>query len=182
MEFDEVFWLKDNDQFVLYPAPDSDNDHPCLDHAYVVNNLWIFAGGKELCIQTSNPLTSKVEVMTDQEVYEFFELLLKLFRTEPYKDLPRLVSVETTKWTQDPYPVYCTYSAVKVNDDPYLFMDFLDKNHKSRVQFAGEHCTIVANGCVHGAFATGYITAKNVLNNMDIAYELNDTPVTSPDI
>lgn len=33
MEFDEVVLPKDNDQFVFYPAPDSDNDHPCLNHA-----------------------------------------------------------------------------------------------------------------------------------------------------
>ena len=51
--------------------------------------------------------------MTEKEVYEFLSRFLKLLITEPYNDLPRLIGVETTNWTQDPDAGFGTYSAVQ---------------------------------------------------------------------
>lgn len=53
-------------------------------------------------------------------------------------------------------------------------MDSLEKHKGSRLQFAGEHCTMVANGCVHGAFATGETAARNILKIFDIDYDGGD--------
>ena len=113
--------------------------------------------------------------MTDKkEIYKFFEPLFKLLRTEPYKALPRLVNIESTHWTQDRLAGYGTYSADKVRDEPERMIEAL-KNHKgSRLQFAGEHCTLVANGCVHGAFATGETAATNLLSTFGIKYDGGD--------
>jgi polyamine oxidase len=186
-EFTDVFWSKDNDQFMFYPSPlDEDSQSGSsvssrssmssmgekdniLNYATVTINLWIMTGAKELCVQIAEPLTQRIEAMTDKkEIYRFFEPLFKLFRTEPYKALPRLVSVETTHWTQDPLAGYGTYSADKVGDDPESFTDALEAHKSSRMQFAGEHCTMVANGCVHGAFRTGEVAATNLLETFGI--------------
>ncbi|KAF2150913.1 hypothetical protein K461DRAFT_209040, partial [Myriangium duriaei CBS 260.36] len=184
-EFAEVFWSKDNDQFMYYPTPPAvyeddmygssvdssgSSDHDSiLNYATVTINLWIMKGSKELCVQIAEPLTQRIEAMTDQKaLFKFFEPLFKLLRTEPYKALPPLRSVETTHWTQDPFAGFGSYSADKVNDDPNLLIDALEANKSSRLQFAGEHCTLVGNGCVHGAFYTGEVAASNILQTLGI--------------
>lgn len=132
-------------------------------------NLWIITGSKQLCVQIAEPLTQRIEAMTNKKaIYKFFEPLFKLLRTEPYKALPSLVSVETTHWTQDALAGYGTYSAEKVGDNPNLLMQALENHQHSHLQFAGEHCTERANGCVHGAFATGETAAVNLLNKFGI--------------
>jgi polyamine oxidase len=129
-------------------------------------------GSKELCVQIAEPLTQRIENMQDpKEIYLFFEPLFKLFRTEPYKALPRLVNVETTHWTQDPLAGYGTYSADKVGDEPQLLVDALENHKASRLQFAGEHCTIAGNGCVHGAYKSGETAATNLLEGFGIPYD-----------
>lgn len=193
-EFTELFWSKDNDQFVFYPSPtDADSESSSassmqstssmgagekdniLNYSTVTINLWIMTGTKELCVQVAEPLTQRVEAMKDtREIYEFFEPLFRLLRTEPYKALPRLVSVETTHWTQDPLAGFGSYSADKVGDNPSLLMDALENHKDSVLQFAGEHCTLVANGCVHGAFKTGETAAENLLRKFGIAYTGSD--------
>jgi polyamine oxidase len=193
-EFAEVFWSKDNDQFIYYPSPpeleedelygssessrssrSSTNHDNILNYATVTINLWIMTGSKELCVQIAEPLTQRIEAMTNKkEIYKFFEPLFKLYRTEPYKALPRLVNIEKTNWTQDPLAGFGSYSADKVGDEPQLLLDALEAHNGSRLQFAGEHCTEVANGCVHGAFATGEKAARNLLRTFGIAQDQGD--------
>lgn len=193
-EFADVFWSKDNDQFIYYPSPDTNDEEEdsaygssaasaglsvehdnILNYATVTINLWIMTGSKDLCVQIAEPLTQRVEAMTNKkDIYKFFEPLFKLFRTEPYKALPRLVNVETTHWTQDPLAGFGSYSADKVGDNPDLLLDALEAHKSSRLQFAGEHCTSVANGCVHGAFATGETAARKLLNTFGIPQDGGD--------
>ncbi|KAJ5107693.1 hypothetical protein N7456_004368, partial [Penicillium angulare] len=193
-EFTDVFWSKDNDQFIFYPSPPEEDmsstsgssvesttsmtikeKDNILNYATVTINLWIMTGGKELCVQVAEPLTQRIEAMKDsKQIYQFFEPLFKLLRTEPYKALPRLVSVETTHWTQDPLAGYGSYSADKVGDNPDLFIEALENHKGSPLQFAGEHCTMVANGCVHGAYKTGETAASNLLHRFGIPYDGHD--------
>lgn len=173
VEFSEVFWSKDNDQFIYYPSPllagDEVDESTILSYATVTSNLWIMNGTKQLCIQIAEPLTQRIESMTHPKaVYEFFKPLFKLFRTEPYKELPQLVHIETTHWTQDPLAGFGTYSVEKTGDEPEVLMKALEEHSGSRLQFAGEHCTQVGNGCVHGAFETGETAAKNLLKTFNI--------------
>ena len=190
-EFADIFWSKDNDQFIFYPTPPSLSDDDAygssvgssnstgqdsiLNYATVTINLWIMTGSKELCVQIAEPLTQRIEAMTDKKaIYKFFEPLFKLLRTEPYKGLPRLLSVETTHWTQDPFAGFGSYSADKVGDDSGILIEALEARKTSRLQFAGEHCTEVANGCVHGAFHTGETAARNVLQILGIPQDNGD--------
>ncbi|KAF5586892.1 flavin amine oxidase [Fusarium subglutinans] len=164
-EFAEVFWTKDHDQLIYYPAPPEHQEEGLatdgiLSHPTVTVNTWLMSGKKELCVQVAEPLTQRVEAMSNEELYSFFRPLFNLYRTEPYKALPQLVSIECTKWTQDPLAGFGTYSADKVGDEPSLFTDALTNHKRSRLQFAGEHCTLVANGCVHGAFATAALKTE----------------------
>lgn len=172
-EFEEMFWSKDNDQLIYLPTPESISPHDpdsILSFATVTINLWIMSGHKVLCVQIAEPLTQRIEAMTSgAEVYKFFEPLFRCFRTEPYKALPKLLNVETTHWTQDPYAGYGTYSADKVGDDSDLLHAALDARKGSKLQFAGEHTTMVANGCVHGAFSTGERAAMNLLKTFGVA-------------
>lgn len=114
-----------------------------------------------------------------QEIYAFFEPLFKLMRTEPYKDLPDLVALETTHWTQDALAGYGSYSVEKTGDESELLIEALENHSRSRLQFAGEHCTIVGNGCVHGAFETGEVAARNLLETLGVVYDGNDTTARS---
>lgn len=196
-EFSEVFWSKDNDQIIYYPSPpeldenaDTDDFSPSspgssssreapddniLNYPTVTVNLMLVADRKELCVQISEPLTQRIEAMTDtKKKYKFFEPLFKLIRTEPYKALPRLIKMECTQWTQDPLAGFGTYSAEKVGDNPGLILAAIEKHRHSNLQFAGEHLTRVGNGCVHGAFATGEGAAKRLLEKFEIAYDGGD--------
>ena len=180
VEFSEVFWSKDNDQFIYYPSPllasTAVDPSSILSYATVTSNLWIMSGTKELCIQIAEPLTQRIESMSSPtEIYAFFEPLFKLLRTEPYKDLPELISIETTHWTQDPLAGFGTYSVEKSGDESGILLDALEENRSSRLQFAGEHCTEVGNGCVHGAFETGEVAARNLLEGFGIKYDGFDT-------
>jgi polyamine oxidase len=180
VEFSEVFWPKDNDQFIYYPSPlaaDAKVDETSiLAYATVTSNLWIMSGTKQLCIQIAEPLTQRIESMTDPAaIFAFFEPLFKVFRTEPYKELPDLVNIETTHWTQDPLAGFGTYSVEKTGDDSELFMEALEEHRASRLQFAGEHCTQTGNGCVHGDFETGEVDAKNLLESFGIPFDGRDS-------
>lgn len=106
-EFVEVFWSKDNDQFVAYPVPPGEKGADgavdnILAHTTVTVNTWLMSGRKELCVQVAEPTTQRVEAMDKDELFAFFKPLFELLRTEPYKALPKLVSVECTQWTRDP--------------------------------------------------------------------------------
>lgn len=174
VEFAEVFWPKDNDQFVYYPSPISDSpldESSILSYATVTSNLWIMSGKKELCIQIAEPLTQRVEAMTTDAVYAFFAPLFKLLRTEPHRSLPELLNLETTHWTQDPLAGFGTYSADKCGDDPEVLMHALEAHRTSRLQFAGEHTTMAGNGCVHGAFASGEKAACNLLDIFGVPFD-----------
>lgn len=195
-EFSEVFWSKDNDQIIYYPSPpeldeeDADGfspsspsssssrepeDDTILNYPTVTVNLMLVADRKELCVQIAEPLTQRIEAMTDaKKRYKFFEPLFKLIRTEPYKALPRLVKMECTRWTQDPLAGFGTYSSDKVGDNPHLILAALENHRQSCLQFAGEHLTRVGNGCVHGAFATGEKAAKRLLEKFGVAFNGGD--------
>ncbi|KAI9737630.1 MAG: hypothetical protein M1818_005634 [Claussenomyces sp. TS43310] len=185
VEFSEVFWSKDNDQFVYYPSPLPAADTPLdessiLSYATVTSNLWIMSGTKGLCIQISEPLTQRVESTTSPSaLYAFFEPLFRLLRTEPYKVLPPLVSIETTHWTQDPLAGFGTYSVEKSGDEPAKLIEALNEHRRSRLQFAGEHCTVVGNGCVHGAFETGEVAARNLLDTFGVPFDGKETSTRS---
>ena len=176
VEFESVFWPKDNDQFIYYPEPAATFDPgSILSYMTVTSNNWIMSGTKELSVQIVEPLTQRIETMTsDAEIFAFFEPLFKLFRTELYKKLPPVVNLETTHWTQDPFAGFGTYTADKTGDEPDVWFDAMDDNKGSKLQFAGEHCARIGNGCVHGAFATGETAAVNIMTSMGIHYNGGD--------
>lgn len=176
VEFESVFWPKDNDQFIYYPEPTETFDpNSVLSYMTVTSNNWIMSGTKELSIQIVEPLTQRIEAMTsDAEIFAFFEPLFKLYRTEPYKKLPPVVNLETTHWTQDPFAGFGTYTADKTGDDPDLWFNAMENNKGNKLQFAGEHCARIGNGCVHGAFATGETAAVNIMTSMGITYNGGD--------
>ncbi len=188
IEFSEVFWPKDNDQFIYYPTPLAPgtpiDESSILSYATVTSNLWIMSGSKELCIQIAEPLTQRIEAMAQTpngkaEVYAFFEPLFKLMRTEPYKDLPSYSSLETTSWTSDPLAGFGSYSVEKKGDEPGILVQALDEHRDLRLQFAGEHCIEMGNGCVHGAFETGEIAARNLLSVLGMQWDGLDTNLRS---
>ncbi|PMD27987.1 hypothetical protein NA56DRAFT_640705 [Hyaloscypha hepaticicola] len=183
VEFSEVFWPKDNDQFMYYPSPipagTPINETSILSYATVTSNLWIMSGSKELCIQVAEPLTQRIESMQPTELYAFFEPLFKILRTEPYKDLPDLLNIETTHWTQDPLAGFGSYSVEKVGDNSEILVNALDEHRNLRLQFAGEHCIQIGNGCVHGAFETGEIAARNLLGVFGREWDGQDTTARS---
>lgn len=183
VEFSEVFWPKDNDQFMYYPSPIPAgapiDESSILSYATVTSNLWIMSGSKELCIQVAEPLTQRIESMDHTDLYAFFEPLFKILRTEPYKDLPDLLNIETTHWTLDPLAGFGSYSVEKVGDNSEILVNALDEHRNKRLQFAGEHCIEVGNGCVHGAFETGEIAARNLLGIFGKEWDGQDTTARS---
>ncbi|KAH6710652.1 flavin-containing amine oxidase-like protein [Leptodontidium sp. MPI-SDFR-AT-0119] len=186
VEFSEVFWPKDNDQFIYYPSPLAPgtpiDETSILSYATVTSNLWIMSGTKELCIQIAEPLTQRIEAISPDDtatLFAFFEPLFKLMRTEPYKDLPDLLNIETTHWTQDPLAGFGSYSVEKKGDDATVLVRALDEHSALRLQFAGEHCIETGNGCVHGAFETGEVAARNLLGVFGRDWDGLDTTARS---
>ncbi|RKF53554.1 Polyamine oxidase FMS1 [Erysiphe neolycopersici] len=184
VEFEKVFWPKDNDQFVYYPPPPSftspfDPDS-ILSYATVTSNLWIMSGAQALCVQICEPLTQRVELLTSTEVYAYLKPLFNLLRTEPYDDLPKYVNIDMTHWTTDPLAGFGSYSIEKVGDESNLLLEALEENKSERLQFAGEHCIEIGNGCVHGAFETGEKAARNLLEGvLGMKWDGNDTTMRS---
>jgi polyamine oxidase len=173
-EFEEVFWSRDHDTLTYFPTPPSLNDdsqkgkYPVLGSPFYVPNLYTMTGAAKLCVLMSPPVTHKIEALAATEggemaVFEYFEPLLKLFRTEPNRPLPKLVQAKVTAWTRDEHAGFGAYSTARVGDDPELWWDALDAHKRERVQFAGEHCSREFWGEVNGAYETGEAAAMNVL-------------------
>jgi polyamine oxidase len=173
IEFSEVFWPRDNDQFVYYPCSVTNpaalaTRNSILSYPTVTSNLWIMSRINGLCIQISEPLTQMVETMSSPEtVFAFFEPLFKLLRSEPDRDLPPYYDIETTHWSQDSLSGYGTYSVEKTGDDPNKLIAALENHAGSKLQFAGEHCA-VSKGFVHSAFESGTAAASNLLTVLNI--------------
>ncbi|KAJ0382724.1 hypothetical protein COL922a_011966 [Colletotrichum nupharicola] len=169
-EFADIFWSKQNDNLVYFPTPatldeDSErNKYLVLSYSFMATNLWVMTGAKKLCILLSPPAVYEIESMgcNPDELFAYFEPLLELFRTEPYKSLPKMVDAKVTSWTKDEFAGNGTYSTAKVGDDPRILWDALEAEKNSRLQFAGEHCSRTGTGCVHGAFETGEVAADNI--------------------
>ncbi|KAF4865658.1 Corticosteroid-binding protein [Colletotrichum siamense] len=169
-EFTDVFWSKQNDNLVYFPTPatldeDSEkNKYPVLSYSFTATNLWVMTGAKKLCILLSPPVVYEIESMggNPDELFGYFEPLLELFRSEPYKSLPKMVDAKVTSWTKDEFAGNGTYSTAKVGDDPRILWDALEAEKDLRLQFAGEHCSRTGTGCVHGAYETGEVAADNI--------------------
>jgi polyamine oxidase len=84
-----------------------------------------------------------------------------------------------TKWTQDPLAGFGSYSVEKNGDDATLLVQALDEHSNLRLQFAGEHCIETGNGCVHGAFETGEVAARNLLGVFGREWDGLDTTARS---
>lgn len=191
-EFTEVFWSKENDQFIYITSPeDADNDDGTrssssessdgadniLNYPTTTVNLSLFvSNSKELCIQIVEPLTQRIEAMSNDKdkIYKFFVPLFKLLRSETSKALPRLVNIMITNWSQDPLAGYGTFATEKVGDEPELLLQALENHASSHLQFAGDHCADVGCGCVHGAISSGELAATNLLANFGIPYDGGD--------
>ena len=70
-------------------------------------------------------------------------------------------------------------SVEKVGDNSEILVNALDEHRNKRLQFAGEHCIEVGNGCVHGAFETGEIAARNLLGVFGKEWDGQDTTARS---
>ncbi|KAM5341819.1 hypothetical protein ACJ41O_014850 [Fusarium nematophilum] len=170
-EFTDVFWSKHNDNLIYIPTPASlaegseSHKYPVLSHCFVVTNLWVMTGAKKLCILLSPPVVHEIEKMegNQEQLFDYFEPLLELFRSEPYKALPNMVEAKTTSWTRDEFAGFGTYSTARVGDDPRILWDALQANKDLRLQFAGEHCSRTGTGCVHGAYETAEVAAENII-------------------
>ncbi|TEA11555.1 Corticosteroid-binding protein [Colletotrichum sidae] len=173
-EFREVFWSRHNDSLIYYPTPpeladeSERNRHPVLGHCFFVTNMYMMTGKPRLCVFVAPPLVQEIEAMAakpdgSKAVSDYFEPLLEVFRLEPLETLPPVVDVRVTDWTMDEHAGFGTYSTAKVGDDPEEWWDALDEEKRSRLQFAGEHCSRGAGGCVDGAYESGEEAAKRVL-------------------
>ncbi|KAM0334456.1 hypothetical protein ACHAQA_001483 [Verticillium albo-atrum] len=179
-EFRDVFWSRHNDSLIYYPAPpelaeDSESkQYPVLGHCFIVTNLYMMTGTPRLCVLLAPPLVKEIEQLNASEggatrVFEYFEPLLELFRTEPHEALPPLVDMKVTGWTSDELAGFGTYSTARVGDDPRVWWNAIDAHKGSRLQFAGEHCSRTATGCVHGAYETGEEAAIRILNVLGVS-------------
>lgn len=177
-EFRDVFWSRHNDSLIYYPTPPqlaSDSEagqYPVLGHCFIVTNLYMMTGTPRLCVLLAPPLVQEIEAMAaapggTEKVFEYFEPLLELFRLEPHEALPPVVDVRVTGWTRDEHAGFGTYSTAKIGDDPRVWWDALDGQKGARLQFAGEHCSRTATGCVHGAYESGEEAARRVLEVLE---------------
>ncbi|KAF2011827.1 hypothetical protein BU24DRAFT_412392 [Aaosphaeria arxii CBS 175.79] len=83
---------------LLHHSIKPDSEWPVLAHAFLAINLHLIKGSKILCILLSPPVVHEIEMMEDQQnIFEYLEPLLELFRVGLYKVLPPIVDFKVTK-------------------------------------------------------------------------------------
>ena len=143
LNYDEPFWPTERYVFGLHG--DAVHCRPT-----VVINLWKTYRRASLVLLAGGTLARRIESWNDDEIREWCRTSLReVFGVEP----PEPVSVETTRWSLDPFSLGA-YSFVGVGSTP-ADIDMLAEPLAGRVFFAGEATYRHHWAAAHGAYASG---------------------------
>lgn len=161
-EFDEVFWPEQLDRmFVLGDETESKGLEPGNFPAMFVagNRIW----GHPSLITIIGPPTSTHLEQTPEDAFKYLEPALKTIAVEG-KAVPKPSKIIVTDWQKEKF-TQGSYAAISSSEDPgEIINSYIDG--AGHIRFAGEHTTLVGEGCVHGAFGSGKREAKYVLDHL----------------
>ena len=92
---------------------------------------------------------------------ETLTVVRKMFDIDE-KDMPKLLDHVVTDWGADPFSCGA-YSYARVGSDSSDIRNLAAPEHRGRVRFAGEACSVEGAQCVHGAVSTGQEAAAATL-------------------
>lgn len=165
LTFDKPFWDTSVDQFHYIPSEDSKEQ--VLNQPFMIVNLTASGKAQGLCFLTSKETSDLLEkTSTDDDIFNLIKPVLATLGHTNEKP----TFVERTKWTQDKYAGNGTFSTTKVGDDRGAFLDAVH-SLPGRLQFAGEHCAFDNAGAADGAFDSGSVAAKKLLDELKISFK-----------
>ncbi|KAG5367827.1 hypothetical protein CJU90_0001 [Yarrowia sp. C11] len=165
LTFDKPFWDTSADQFHYIPSENS--KEAVLNQPFVIVNLAASGKAQGLCFLTSKETSDLLEKTSTKD--DIFNLIKPVLSVLGHKD-EKPTFVERTTWTQDKYAGNGTFSSTKVGDDRGAWLEAVHAVPGS-LQFAGEHCAFDNAGAADGAFDSGSVAAKKVLEELKVAYK-----------
>lgn len=161
LEFDQVFWHKDIDRFIVLGS-DSPDLVPGSCPIFFSNGHCVF-GKPVLIALTAPPLTQFLEANRDK-IVEYLQQPLEALRVDKNLPIPDIKKTIVTDWSLNPFALG-SYSALRVGQDYYNCI-YPFENGSGNLRFAGEHTVSEGNGCVHGAVRSGAREASHILGEL----------------
>jgi monoamine oxidase len=112
--------------------------------------------GEGFLNRTTNACDANEDVLR-----ETLAVVRKMFDIDE-KDMPKLLDHVVTDWGADPFSCGA-YSYARVGSDSSDIRNLAAPEHRGRVRFAGEACSVEGAQCVHGAVSTGQEAAAATL-------------------
>jgi monoamine oxidase len=112
--------------------------------------------GEGFLNRTTNACDASEDVLR-----ETLAVVRKMFDIDE-KDMPKLLDHVVTDWGADPFSCGA-YSYARVGSDSSDIRNLAAPEHRGRVRFAGEACSVEGAQCVHGAVSTGQEAAAATL-------------------
>lgn len=165
LTFDKPFWDTSVDQFHYIPSENAKD--AVLNQPFVIVNLAASGKAQGLCFLTSKETSDLLEKTSTKE--DIFNVIKPVLFVLGYKD-EKPTFVERTTWTEDKYAGNGTFSSAKVGDDRGALLEAVH-SVSGNLQFAGEHCAFDNAGAADGAFDSGSVAAKKVLEELKVAYK-----------
>lgn len=154
LEFDKCFWPKDVHRFFCLASENDSRGSPRpWKHPALIVNYFAMAQLPSLVILTQDPLSSQLEEMNKDEVWQIFKpMILRIALLEVEDPF----NIYITPWNKDPL-AQGSYTMPHVGSR--LTSDackLLCSGLTDRVRFAGAETQAgSANGCAHGAWYSG---------------------------
>ncbi|AOW02119.1 hypothetical protein B0I72DRAFT_132704 [Yarrowia lipolytica] len=165
LTFDKPFWDTSVDQFHYIPSENA--KEAVLNQPFVIVNLAASGKAQGLCFLTSKETSDLLEKTSTKD--DIVNLIKPVLSVLGYKD-EKPTFVERTTWTQDKYAGNGTFSSTKVGDDRGAWLEAVHAV-SGNLQFAGEHCAFDNAGAADGAFDSGSVAAKKILEGLKVAYK-----------
>lgn len=164
-EFLECFWPKDVHRFYCLASENDPSGTPRpWKHPSLIVNYYAMSKLPSLVILTQDPLSLKLEDMTNKEIWSIFKpVVLKLAILKVQDPF----NVHITRWNKDPL-TQGAYTMPKVGGSSTADVcATLASGLSHRVRFAGAETQAgSANGCAHGAWYSGQREAEFILKDI----------------
>lgn len=165
LEFERCFWPKDVHRFFCLASEDDPRGPPRpWKHPALMVNYYAMARLPSLVILTQDPLSSQLEEMTNDEIWQIFKpMVLKIASLQ----VENPFNIHITRWNKDPL-AQGSYTMPKVGGRSTSdACQLLCSGLSDRVRFAGAETQAgSANGCAHGAWYSGRREAAYILEQI----------------
>lgn len=167
LEFNQCFWPKDVHRFFCLASENDPAGSPKpWKHPALIVNYYAMAKLPSLVILTQDPLSSQLEEMTNEEIWQIFKPMIAKIASVPL-EVEDPFNIHITRWNKDPL-TQGAYTMPKVGGRTTAeTCQLLCEGLSDRVRFAGAETQAgSANGCAHGAWYSGRREAGYILEQI----------------